>query len=88
MIGTSPKMRAVYDLVGRVANLNCSILITGESGTGKELVARAIHDLGKRASLPFVPVSCGAIPDGLIEAELFGHEKGAFTGADRTRQGL
>ncbi len=80
MIGSSPQMQQVYDLVHRVANLNASVLVTGESGTGKELIARAIHNLGSRAKQPFVAVSCGAIPETLIEAELFGHEKGAFTG--------
>ncbi|MEP6960972.1 MAG: sigma-54 dependent transcriptional regulator [Acidobacteriota bacterium] len=88
MIGRSRKMLAVYDLIHRVADLETGVLITGESGTGKELVARAIHNLGSRASAPFVAVSCGAIPETLIEAELFGHEKGAYTGANGTRQGL
>lgn len=87
LIGASAPMRVVYDLIRRVANLNASVLITGESGTGKELVARAIHNLGTRAKLPFVAVSCGAIPETLIEAELFGHEKGAFTGSNGMRQG-
>src|SRR6266705_3153786 len=80
MIGSSPLMQQVYDLVHRVANLNASVLVTGESGTGKELIARAIHNLGSRSGRPFVAVCCGAIPETLIEAELFGHEKGAFTG--------
>ena len=87
MIGSSPQMRQVYNLVRRVANLNASVLVTGESGTGKELIARAIHNLGERASRPFVAVSCGAIPETLIEAELFGHEKGAFTGSVAARGG-
>jgi DNA-binding NtrC family response regulator len=81
LVGTSPKARAVYDLIGRVTDLCASVLITGESGTGKELIARAIHNLGARANRPFVPVSCGAIPETLIESELFGSEKGAFTGS-------
>jgi DNA-binding NtrC family response regulator len=87
MIGASPQMQQVYDLVHRVANLNASVLVTGESGTGKELIARAIHNLGSRAKQPFVAVSCGAIPETLIEAELFGHEKGAFTGTVGAREG-
>jgi DNA-binding NtrC family response regulator len=80
-------MRQVYDLVQRVASLNASVLVTGESGTGKELIARAIHNLGAHSIRPFVAVSCGAIPETLIEAELFGHEKGAFTGSVGTREG-
>lgn len=87
LIGTSAPMRMVYDLVRKVASLNASVLITGESGTGKELVARAIHNLGDRADKPFVAVSCGAIPETLIESELFGHEKGAFTGTTGMREG-
>jgi DNA-binding NtrC family response regulator len=87
MIGSSPQMKQVYDLVHRVANLNASVLVTGESGTGKELIARAIHNLGSRAGRPFVAVCCGAIPETLIEAELFGHEKGAFTGTVGMREG-
>jgi DNA-binding NtrC family response regulator len=87
MIGSSPLMQQVYDLVHRVANLNASVLVTGESGTGKELIARAIHNLGSRAGKPFVAVCCGAIPETLIEAELFGHEKGAFTGTVGMREG-
>jgi len=87
MIGSSPQMRQVYDLVRRVADLNASVLVTGESGTGKELIARAIHDLGDRSSRPFVAVCCGAIPETLIEAELFGHERGAFTGTVGSRAG-
>lgn len=87
MIGSSPQMRRVYDLVRRVSSLNASVLVTGESGTGKELIARAIHNLGVRSSSPFVAVCCGAIPETLIEAELFGHEKGAFTGTVGSREG-
>jgi DNA-binding NtrC family response regulator len=87
MIGSSPLMQQVYDLVHRVANLNASVLVTGESGTGKELIARAIHNLGSRSGKPFVAVCCGAIPETLIEAELFGHEKGAFTGTVGMREG-
>jgi DNA-binding NtrC family response regulator len=88
LIGSSAEMRAVYDLVRRVASVNASVLISGESGTGKELVARAIHNLGDRATAPFIAVSCGAIPETLIESELFGHEKGAFTGSNGTRTGF
>ncbi len=87
LIGSSPQIRQVYQLVHRVANLNASVLVTGESGTGKELIARAIHNLGSRLEKPFVAVSCGAIPETLIEAELFGHEKGAFTGTVGAREG-
>jgi DNA-binding NtrC family response regulator len=88
MIGSSPQMQQVYDLVRRVANINASVLVTGESGTGKELIASAIHNLGSRSSQPFIAVSCGAIPETLIEAELFGHEKGAFTGTVGQRVGF
>jgi len=87
LIGESSRMTKVYELIRRVTNLNASVLITGESGTGKELIARAIHNLGERAKAPFVAVSCGAIPETLIESELFGHEKGAFTGTTGTRIG-
>ena len=87
MIGSSPQMQRVYQLVHRVTNLNAAVLVTGESGTGKELIARAIHSLGSRANRPFVAVSCGAIPETLIEAELFGHKKGAFTGTVGAREG-
>jgi DNA-binding NtrC family response regulator len=87
LIGSSSQMQRVYQLVQRVTNLNASVLVTGESGTGKELIARAIHNLGSRATRPFVAVSCGAIPETLIEAELFGHEKGAFTGTVGAREG-
>jgi len=87
LIGSSPQMQRVYQLVRRVTSLNASVLVTGESGTGKELIARAIHNLGSRSNRPFVAVSCGAIPETLIEAELFGHEKGAFTGTVGSREG-
>ena len=87
LIGSSLRSRVVYDLIHRVANLNTFVLITGESGTGKELIARAIHNLSERAKRPFVAVSCGAIPETLIESELFGHEKGAFTGTMAARAG-
>jgi DNA-binding NtrC family response regulator len=88
MIGSSPQMQEIYDLVRRVSSINASVLVTGESGTGKELIANAIHRLGGRASQPFIAVSCGAIPETLIEAELFGHEKGAFTGTVGCRVGF
>jgi DNA-binding NtrC family response regulator len=88
MTGSSAQMQQVYDLIHRVANINASVLVTGESGTGKELIASAIHNLGKRAGQPFIAVSCGAIPETLIEAELFGHEKGAFTGTVGARVGF
>lgn len=87
LIGSSAEMRTMYDLIHRVSSLNASVLVTGESGTGKELIARAIHNLGDRADYPFIAVYCGAIPETLIESELFGHEKGAFTGANNTRIG-
>ncbi len=87
LIGSSARSQAVYQLIRRVSNLGAYVLITGESGTGKELVARAIHNLSNRATSPFVAVSCGAIPETLIEAELFGHEKGAFTGTAGVREG-
>jgi DNA-binding NtrC family response regulator len=87
IIGSSAQMQRVYQLVRSVTNLNAAVLVTGESGTGKELIARAIHNLGSRANKPFVAVSCGAIPETLIEAELFGHEKGAFTGTVGAREG-
>jgi DNA-binding NtrC family response regulator len=87
LIGASAPMRGVYELIRRVADLDASVLITGDSGTGKELIARAIHNVGDRAKSPFVAVSCGAIPETLIESELFGHEKGAFTGTTCTRIG-
>jgi len=88
MVGRSKRMTAVYQLVSKVAESTTTVLITGESGTGKELVARAIHEKSPRASQPFVAVNCGAIPDTLIESELFGHLKGAFTGAIKDRVGF
>jgi PAS domain S-box-containing protein len=87
MVGRSVAMREIYDLIETLGRVNLSVLIQGESGTGKELVARAIHQYGQRSGGPFIAVNCGAIPDTLIESELFGHVKGAFTGADRDRKG-
>ncbi len=87
LVGSTPEMVAVMKLVGRVASSNVSVLVTGESGTGKEVVARALHDLSSRRSKPFVAVNCAAIPETLIESEIFGHEKGAFTGAEQRRAG-
>jgi DNA-binding NtrC family response regulator len=87
IIGCCPAMREVYKAIGRVAAQNVPVLITGESGTGKELVARAIYQHGPRAMAPFLALNCAAIPEQLLESELFGHEKGAFTGADRRRIG-
>jgi DNA-binding NtrC family response regulator len=88
MVGSSPAIALVHDLIGRVADIDASVLISGESGTGKELIARAIHNSGSRASKPFIAVACGAIPETLIESELFGHEKGAFTGTVGAREGF
>ncbi len=87
MIGNSPRMQEVYDLVARVAPTDATVLITGESGTGKELVAQAIVEIGPRRHKPFIPLDCGAIPPSLIESELFGHERGSFTGASQLRRG-
>lgn len=87
MIGCSPAMQEVFKAIGRVAEQNISVLIRGESGTGKELVARAIFQNGLRKDRPFVAINCAAIPESLLESELFGHEKGSFTGADRKRIG-
>ncbi len=88
LVGTSAAMRRVYALIDRVKDADVPVLITGESGTGKEVVARAIHDASSRAKGKFLGVNCGAIPDNLLESELFGHVRGAFTGADRERKGL
>ena len=88
IIGQSPKMRAIFDLIQTVAPQTSRVLITGESGTGKELVARAIHENSMRAQSPFITINCGAFPETLLESELFGYIKGAFTGANENRQGL
>ena len=88
LLGRSEPMRRIVDLVRRIAKTKSTVLITGESGTGKERIARAIHDLSDRASKPFLVVNCGALPEALIESELFGHDKGAFTGAVARHLGL
>jgi len=87
MIGNSPEMRKIYQVIEQASPTGASVLITGESGTGKELVAQTIHQLSPRASFPFVAINCAAIPETLLESEIFGHEKGAFTGAADRRQG-
>jgi DNA-binding NtrC family response regulator len=88
LIGDCPKMQQVKRLIAKVAPTDSTVLILGETGTGKELVARAVHRQSRRAEKPFVPINCGALPENLIESELFGHRKGAFTGADEHRTGL
>ena len=87
VLGTSPQMEAVLGAVRKVAATDAPVLIIGESGTGKELMAQAVHRLSSRHKGPFVPINCGAIPENLLESELFGHEKGAFTGAHMQRKG-
>ena len=88
MIGNHPLMQRVKALIQKIAPTQSTVLICGETGTGKELAARAVHEMSDRADKPFVPVNCGALPETLIESELFGHRKGAFTGADENRKGL
>jgi DNA-binding NtrC family response regulator len=88
MVGRSDAMRRVYDQIARVAATSVTVLVTGESGTGKELVARTVHDLSRRRARPFLAVNCGAISPHLIESEIFGHERGSFTGADRQHLGF
>ncbi len=88
LLGASPAMREIFALVRKIAHNRSSVLISGESGTGKEVVARTIHYHGSRAEKPFVPINCTAIPEGLLESELFGHVRGAFTGAYATKRGL
>ena len=87
LIGRSPSMSKLFSLIERIKDIDATVLIRGESGTGKEMVARAIHYSGKRANGPFIALNCGAIPENLIESELFGHEKGAFSGAYRSQTG-
>jgi len=88
IIGKSKAMQAVFQLAEKVAQYNTTVLISGESGTGKELIAKGIHYSGERSSMPIVPVNCGGIPENLLESELFGYLKGAFTGADKDKKGL
>jgi len=88
LVGVGPTIRKVQALVGKIARADTTVLITGESGTGKEIVARLVHRYSDRAKGPFVPVNCGALPEALLESELFGYEKGAFTGAMGTKRGL
>ncbi|MDX1672865.1 MAG: sigma-54 dependent transcriptional regulator [Balneolaceae bacterium] len=88
IIGESPAMKKVYEMVKRVSGANSNVLITGPSGTGKELVARSIHFSSKRAKNPFIAINCGAIPENLVESELFGHKKGSFTGAVSDKEGV
>jgi two-component system NtrC family response regulator len=87
IIGSAPQMREIFGVVSRVAKTDVTVLVQGESGTGKELVARAIHRQSRRRNAPFVPINCGAIPEALLESELFGHEKGPYTGAHVQRKG-
>jgi two-component system response regulator AtoC len=88
MVAKSKSMKAVFRLAEKVAQFNTTVLICGESGTGKELIARGIHSKSQRSQQPIVPVNCGGIPENLLESELFGYKKGAFTGADRDKKGL
>jgi DNA-binding NtrC family response regulator len=88
IVGVTPAMQRVKKLIDRIAPTDSNVLILGETGTGKELVARRIHELSRRVEMPFVAVNCGALPENLVESELFGHRKGAFTGADAPRKGL
>ena len=88
LLGTSPAMRRMYELLDRIADSNASVLIAGETGTGKELVARALHERGRRKAGPFVAVDCASLPEPLLESELFGHARGAFTDAHAARRGL
>ena len=87
LVGNSPPMQELYKSIGRIAPQDVTVLILGESGTGKEMVARAIYQHSRRSRAPFLAINCAAIPEPLLESELFGHERGAFTGADRRRIG-
>src|SRR4051794_40010965 len=88
LIGETPSMQAVRRLIDTIAPTDASVMILGETGTGKELIARSLHEKSRRAGQTFIPVNCGALPENLVESELFGHRKGAFTGADAHRKGL
>jgi len=88
MIGDAPVMRSLFNTIEKVTDVNCNVVISGESGTGKELVARALHDYSSRKDAPFVTVDCGALNENMLESELFGHEKNAFSGAEQRQQGL
>ena len=88
MIGDTPVMRSLFNTIEKVTDVNCNVVISGESGTGKELVARALHDYSSRKDAPFVAIDCGALNESMLESELFGHEKNAFTGAEQRQQGL
>jgi DNA-binding NtrC family response regulator len=88
LIGSSKSMRKIQEMIAKVAPTDSTVLILGDTGTGKEVVARTLHEQSRRAAMPFVPLNCGALPEHLVESELFGHRKGAFTGADQSRKGL
>jgi len=88
IIGQSPAMHRVFELVRKIADTQANVLVSGESGTGKELIARSIHANSSRKGKPFVALNCGGLPEHLVESELFGHERGAFTGANSARSGL
>src|SRR5262245_598996 len=88
MLGNAPAFAKALHTIGRIAAVDATVLIQGETGTGKELAARAVHYLSRRRDFPFIPVNCGALPDNLLESELFGHERGAFTDARQASRGL